>query len=145
MSTKPKRHTGSVAAPYAAVRDLVLANRMLAHEGVLDAFGHVSARHPVNPARYLISRAVAPALVQGEDILALDLDGNPIGATAATLYLERFLHGEIYRRRPDVQAIVHSHSPATIPFGVTRMKLRPICHMSGFLERMRRYSTSATT
>ena len=71
--------------------------------------------------------------MQGEDILALDLDSNPIGATAATLYLERHLHGEIYRRRPDVQAIVHSHSPTTIPFGVTRMKLRPICHMSGFL------------
>jgi ribulose-5-phosphate 4-epimerase/fuculose-1-phosphate aldolase len=133
MSTKPKRHTGSAAAPYAAVRDLVLANRILANEGILDAFGHVSARHPVNPGRYLISRSLAPALVQGEDILALDLDSNPVGETTAALYLERYIHGEIYRRRPDVQAIVHSHSPTTIPFGVTRVKLQPICHMSGFL------------
>ena len=133
MNTIPRRHTGSAAAPYAAARDLVLANRILANEGVLDAFGHVSARHPVNPTRYLISRSQAPALVQGEDILVLDLDSNPIGETTTALYLERYIHGEIYRRRPDVQAIVHSHSPTTIPFGVTRVKLRPISHMGGFL------------
>lgn len=133
MITTPKKHAGTAAAPYAAVRDLVLANRILANEGILDAFGHVSARHPLNAALYLISRSLAPALVQGEDILVLDLDSNPVGATAATLYLERYIHGEIYRRRPEVQAIVHSHSPTTIPFGATRVKLRPICHMSGFL------------
>ena len=115
MSTAPRKHAGSAAAPYAAVRDLVLANRILAHEGIVDAFGHVSARHPVNPGRYLISRSLAPELVQGEDILALDLDSNPVGVTNAALYLERFIHGEIYRRRPDVHAIVHSHSPTTIP------------------------------
>jgi ribulose-5-phosphate 4-epimerase/fuculose-1-phosphate aldolase len=133
MSTTPRKHAGSAAAPYAAVRDLVLANRILANEGILDAFGHVSIRHPVNPARYMISRSLAPALVQGEDIVVLDLDSNPVGVTTATLYLERYIHGEIYRRRPDVQAIVHSHSPTTIPFGVTHVKLRPIFHMSGFL------------
>lgn len=133
MSTTPRKHPGSVAAPYAALRDLVLANRILASEGILDAFGHVSARHPVNPAHYLISRSLAPALVQGEDIVVLDMDSNPVGENTATLFLERYIHGEIYRRRPDVQAIVHSHSPTTIPFGVTRVKMRPICHMSGFL------------
>ena len=133
MSTTPRKHPGSAAAPYAAVRDLVVANRILANEGILDAFGHVSARHPVNAARYLISRSLAPSLVQGEDIMVLDLDSNPVGESSATLYLERFIHGEIYRRRPDVQAIVHSHSPTTIPFGVTRVKMRPICHMGGFL------------
>ena len=135
MSTAPRKHAGSAAAPYAAVRDLVLANRILAHEGIVDAFGHVSARHPVNPGRYLISRSLAPELVQGEDILALDLDSNPVGVTNAALYLERFIHGEIYRRRPDVHAIVHSHSPTTIPFGITGVKLRPVFHMSGFLGK----------
>ena len=135
MSTAPRKHSGSAAAPYAAVRDLVVANRILAHEGIVDAFGHVSARHPVNPMRYLISRSLAPELVQGEDILVLDLDSNPVTATTASLYLERYIHGEIYRRRPDVQAIVHSHSPTTIPFGVTRVKLRPIFHMGGFLGK----------
>lgn len=133
MSTTPRKHPGSAAAPYAAVRDLVVANRILANEGILDAFGHVSARHPVNAARYLISRSLAPSLVQGEDIMVLDLDSNPVGESSAALYLERFIHGEIYRRRPEVQAIVHSHSPTTIPFGVTRVKMRPVCHMSGFL------------
>lgn len=132
MSTTPKKHAGA-AAPYAAVRDLVLANRILANEGILDGFGHVSVRHPVNPARYLISRSLAPSLVQGEDIVILDLDSNPVGETTATLYLERYIHGEIYRRRPDVHAVVHSHSPTTIPFGVTRVKMRPVCHMGSFL------------
>ena len=130
----PRKPIVDAAAPYAAVRDLVLANKILANEGIVDAFGHVSARHPVNPSRYLISRSLAPSLVQGEDIVVLDLDSNPIGDTKVALFLERFIHGEIYRRRPDVQAIVHSHSPTTIPFGVTSVKLRPICHMSGFLE-----------
>ncbi|MEP6702801.1 MAG: class II aldolase/adducin family protein [Betaproteobacteria bacterium] len=130
----PRKPVGDAAAPYAAVRDLVLASRVLANEGILDAYGHVSTRHPVNPSRYLISRSLAPSLVQGDDVLVLDLDSIPVTATTHALFLERYIHGEIYRRRPDVQAIVHSHSPTTIPFGVTGVKLRPICHMSGFLE-----------
>ena len=133
VSNVPRKHTGSAAAPYAAVRDLVLANRILAHEGILDAFGHVSIRHPVNSARYLISRSVAPALVQGDDIVALDMDSNPLGEAPGPLYIERFIHGEIYRRRDDVNAIVHSHSPTTLPFGVSRVKMRPVSHMSGFI------------
>jgi ribulose-5-phosphate 4-epimerase/fuculose-1-phosphate aldolase len=133
MPTGSRKQAAAVAAPYAAVRDLVLANRILAHEGILDAFGHVSIRHPVNPQHYLISRQVAPALVQGDDIVALDMDSNPVGEATGSLYIERFIHGEIYRRRPDVHAIVHSHSPTTLPFGATRIKIRPISHMSGFL------------
>lgn len=134
MSTAPRKKAVIAAPPYAAVRDLVVANRILANEGILDGFGHVSIRHPVNPGHYLISRSLAPSLVQGEDIVVLDLDSNPVGETTAALYLERFIHGEIYRLRPDVHAVVHSHSPTTIPFGVTRVKMRPICHMGGFLS-----------
>ena len=130
----PRKPVADTAAPYAAVRDLVLASRVLANEGVLDAFGHVSARHPANPTRYMISRQVAPGLVQGEDIVVLDLDSNPVGEVTGGLFIERYIHGEIYRRRPDVHAIVHSHSPTTIPFGITNTKLRPVCHMSGFLD-----------
>ena len=115
------------------MRDLVLANRILAHEGILDAFGHASIRHPVNPQHYLISRSVAPALVRGDDIVALDMDSNPVGDVGGPLYIERYIHGEIYRRRADVNAIVHSHSPTTLPFGVTRVKMRPVSHMSGFI------------
>lgn len=135
MPTSPKKQpaTAAVAAPYAAVRDLVLANRILAHEGILDAFGHVSIRHPVNAQHYLLSRSVAPALVQGDDIVALDMDSNPVGDAGGPLYIERFIHGEIYRRRPDVHAIVHSHSPTILPFAVTRVKMRPVSHMSGFI------------
>ena len=130
----PRKPAGDVAAPYAAVRDLGLANRILANEGIFDAFGHVSMRHPVNRERYLLARQVAPLLVQGEDVLVMDLDSVPVGETSVALFIERFIHGEIYKRRPDVQAIVHSHSPTTIPFGVTSVKLRPLSHMSGFLE-----------
>lgn len=135
MPTLPRKQpaTATVAAPYAAVRDLVLANRILAHEGILDAFGHVSIRHPVNGQHYLLSRQVAPALVQGDDIVALDMDSNPVSEESRQLYIERFIHGEIYRRRPDVHAIVHSHSPTTLPFGVSRVKMRPVSHMSGFI------------
>ncbi|MEO8134877.1 MAG: class II aldolase/adducin family protein [Betaproteobacteria bacterium] len=123
----------SAAALDLAVRELVMANRILAREGILDGFGHVSVRHPANAGHYLISRQLAPALVQREDVVVLDLDSNPVGESRVSLFLERFIHGEIYRRRPDVHAVVHSHSPTTIPFGITKVKLRPLYHMSGFL------------
>ena len=128
-----RKNAASAAAPYAVVRDLVLANRILAHEGILDAFGHVSIRHPVNFQHYLLSRSVAPSLVQGDDIVALDMDSNPVSEESRQLYIERFIHGEIYRRRPDVHAIVHSHSPTTLPFSISRVKMRPVSHMSGFI------------
>ncbi len=116
------------------IEDLVVANRVLVKEGVLDAFGHVSIRHPDDPARYLLGRNLAPALVTAADIVEYDLDSNPIGAPASFAHFhERFIHGEIYRARPDVHAVVHSHSPNVIPFGVTGHPLRALYHMSSFL------------
>lgn len=133
MNTTTQGRSDPATVLDAAVRELVMANRILAHEGILDGFGHVSVRHPASAAHYLISRQLAPALVRQEDVLILDLDSNPVDDSKPSLFLERFIHGEIYRRRPDVNAIVHSHSPTTIPFGITRTKLRPLYHMTGFL------------
>ena len=121
-------------APGAELVDkLVVANRILYRQGVVDGFGHVSARHDKSPAHFLLARNMAPALVRRDDIITFDLDGAALDAEGRRVYLERFIHGEIYRARPDVQAIVHSHSPSVIPFGVTGQPLRPIYHMSGFL------------
>jgi ribulose-5-phosphate 4-epimerase/fuculose-1-phosphate aldolase len=115
--------------------DLVAANRILVKEGVLDAYGHVSIRHPERRERYLLSRNLAPALTTAADIVEYDLDSNPIGAPANfTHFFERFIHGEVYRARPDVNAVVHSHSPTVIPFGVTGRPLQPLYHMSSFLH-----------
>jgi ribulose-5-phosphate 4-epimerase/fuculose-1-phosphate aldolase len=113
--------------------DLVAANRILYNQGVLDGFGHVSVRHDKDPNRYLLARSMAPALVTTEDIIEYDLDSVPIGANGRTSNVERFIHGEIYKRRPDVTAIVHTHSPAVIPFADTGVKLRPMNHIAGFL------------
>ncbi len=115
------------------IEDLVSANHILAAEGVVDAYGHVSARHDRNPGRYLLSRDLAPALVTGEDILEYDLDSNPIDAKGRSHYLERFIHGEIYRARPDVRAVVHNHSPAVIPFSLSKVPLQPVFHMAAFV------------
>jgi HCOMODA/2-hydroxy-3-carboxy-muconic semialdehyde decarboxylase len=118
------------------IEDLVTANHILYNEGVVDGFGHVSVRHPTRPDRFLLSRSIAPGTVKAEDIMEFDLDGNPVDASGTSgrkPYLERFIHSEVYRVRADVQAVVHNHSPAVIPFGVTNSKLRPISHMSGFL------------
>ncbi len=117
----------------ALIDDLVLANHILVNQGVLDGFGHISVRDPANPQRFFIARSMAPALVQADDILACDLDSNVIDERGRKTYLERFIHGEIFKLRPDVNAVIHSHSPSVIPFGVTGARLRPICHMSGFL------------
>lgn len=113
--------------------DLVSANHILYREGVLDGFGHVSVRDPRDPRRFLLARSMAPALVGADDIMEFDLDSRPVDARGRRPYLETFIHGEIYRARPDVQSVVHSHSPAVIPFGVTGAALRPLYHMSGFL------------
>jgi HCOMODA/2-hydroxy-3-carboxy-muconic semialdehyde decarboxylase len=117
------------------IDDLVAANRALARLSVLDAFGHVSVRDPRNPQRYLISRSIAPETVAAADILTLDLDSQIVDPRdeAKPLYRERFIHGEIYKARPDVHAIVHSHSPTVVPFTVTRARLRPLLHNAGFL------------
>ena len=116
------------------VQDLVDANRILYNEGVLDAFGHVSARHDKRSDRFLLAGNVAPALVEPGDIIEFDFDGSPVADTDRRLYVERFLHAEIYRARPDVMAIAHSHSAAVLPFSVSQhTRLKPVCHMSGFL------------
>ena len=121
------------AAASELVDKLVVANRILYRQGVVDGFGHVSARHDQSPRHFLLARNMAPGLVRRDDIITFDLDGMALDAEGRRVYLERFIHGEIYRARPDVQAIVHSHSPSVIPFGVTGQPLRPIYHMSGFL------------
>ena len=117
----------------ALIEDLVAANRILFDQGVVDGFGHVSARHDKDPNRFLLSRSMAPALVTAADIMEFDLDGTPVDPQGRAVYLERFIHGEIYRLRPDVGSVVHSHSPAVIPFGVSHVPLKPIYHMSSFL------------
>src|SRR6266550_520774 len=118
----------------AVIEDLVDANRILYHLGVVDGFGHVSARHPGDPSRFLISRSMAPALVTAADLMAIHLDGRPVSENAPTPYLERFIHGEIYRARSDVVAIVHSHSAAVIPFSIVPgATLMPVSHMGGFI------------
>jgi len=121
------------AADSALVDRLVLANRILYRQGVVDGFGHVSARHDRSAGHFLLARNMAPGLVRREDIVTFDLDGVAVDAAGRRVYLERFIHGEIYRARADVHAIVHSHSPSVIPFGVTGRSLRPVFHMSGFL------------
>jgi ribulose-5-phosphate 4-epimerase/fuculose-1-phosphate aldolase len=115
------------------VDKLVVANRILYAQGVVDGFGHVSVRHDQSPGHFLLARNMAPGLVRRDDIMTFDLEGAALDAAGRRVYLERFIHGELYRARPDVQAIVHSHSPSVIPLGVTRQALRPVFHMSGFL------------
>lgn len=119
----------------AQVADLVLADHILAHEGVLDAWGHVSVRDARNPNHFLMSRAVPPALVTAADIVEYDLDSKPVHPVTQASYLERFIHGEIYKSRPDVMAVVHSHAVEVIPFTVTDVPLRPLIHMAGFMPQ----------
>jgi ribulose-5-phosphate 4-epimerase/fuculose-1-phosphate aldolase len=126
---------GGVATLDELVRDLVVANRVLAQQGVLDGFGHVSVRDPTDAGRYLISRSLAPELVSPEDVMVFDLDSKAVGGDARQPYLERFIHGEVYRARPEVQAVVHSHAPPVIPFAASSVGLRPVYHMSSFLAR----------
>ena len=117
----------------ALIADLVTANHVLAQQGVLDAYGHVSVRHPNNPNRYLLSRSRAPILVMADDIMEYDLDSNPVDAKGRRSVLERFIHGEVYKTRPDVSAVIHSHSPTVVPFSVTQTPLRPVIHVASFL------------
>jgi ribulose-5-phosphate 4-epimerase/fuculose-1-phosphate aldolase len=110
------------------VRDLVIANRILAHEGVLDAYGHVSVRHPTKPDRYLLSCSRAPELVEQADIGEYHLSGESVVKDERKPYLERFIHGAIYESRPDVVAVIHSHAEDTLHFGLTKEPLRPVIH-----------------
>src|SRR6059036_1692510 len=116
----------------AAIRDLVVANRILANEDVVDAYGHVSVRHPAHAARYLLARSLSPELVERDDIMEFELDGTPVGDSRQP-YLERFIHGAIYEARPDVQAVVHAHAEAVLPFTISATPLRPVVHMASFI------------
>jgi HCOMODA/2-hydroxy-3-carboxy-muconic semialdehyde decarboxylase len=111
-----------------SLRDLVTANRILAHEGVVDAFGHISVRTPGNPDRFILSRSRSPEFVTLDDLLEFDLDGEPIDPDGPTPYAERYIHAAIYAARPDVQSVVHNHAYDVLPFGVTGVPLRPIFH-----------------
>src|ERR671932_1864295 len=115
------------------LEDLVAAYRILAEYGVIDAYGHVSIRSPANSQRYFIARSLAPEIVQVEDIMEYDLDSNPLDARGRESVRERFIHGEVYKARPDVMAVVHNHSPSVIPFSVTGVPMRPIYPMASFI------------
>jgi ribulose-5-phosphate 4-epimerase/fuculose-1-phosphate aldolase len=117
----------------ALLEDIVIGSRVLADFGVLDGFGHVSARHPTNPNHFLMARSLAPALVTADDIMEFDLDGNAIDARGRSVFLERFIHSEIYKARPDVMSVVHTHSAGVIPFSVTKVPLRAMFHNPSFL------------
>lgn len=115
------------------IADIVTANRILAAEGVLDGMGHVSLRHPQRPDRYYLARSIAPELVGGADVLEYDLDSRPIDDRGRASYRERYIHGEIYRARPDVRAVVHCHTPSLIPFASSNVPMRAMYHMAAFV------------
>ncbi|HTS39784.1 MAG TPA: class II aldolase/adducin family protein [Xanthobacteraceae bacterium] len=111
------------------IEELVTANRILAHEDIVDSFGHVSARHPERKDRFLLSRARAPERIEAADIMEFTLEGDAVDARGRKPYLERFIHGALFEARPEINCVVHNHSPSTIPFGVTGKKMRPLLHM----------------
>lgn len=136
-SLLPAQNPSTSARPstgvFAVIEDLVTANHILANEGVLDGYGHVSMRNPVNPNHYFLARAGAPGLVTAADIVEYDLDSNAVQNTAVTGYTERFIHGEIYKARPEIMAVVHCHCSEVIPFADTGVPLQPMHHMGWFI------------
>ena len=118
----------------ALLDDLVAANRVLAGLGVVDGFGHISVRHPAHPDRYFLSRSLAPEQVTRDDLMLFDLASVPQNGDTRAPYLERFIHGAIYARRPEVTSVVHSHAAAVVPFAASTVRLKPIYHMSSFLH-----------
>ena len=116
-----------------AVDDLLAANKILSNEGVIDAFGHVSCRHPARAEHFLMSRARAPALVTAEDLMEFDATGAPVNRRGRHPYVERFIHAAIYEARPDLRSVVHDHSHEIIPFGVSTVPLRPVSHIGGLI------------
>jgi HCOMODA/2-hydroxy-3-carboxy-muconic semialdehyde decarboxylase len=116
------------------IQDLVIANRILAKEEVVDAYGHISLRHPDNPKHFFLSRSVSPELVERDDIVELGLDGQPVRDEKRALYLERFIHAAIYEARPDIHAVVHAHAEDILPFGIAQATpLRPVIHSGSFI------------
>lgn len=133
--TTPATPASGGPVPEALLKDLAAASRILVAQGVVDGFGHVSLRHPTAPNRFLMSRSLAPALVTSEDIIEYDLDSQPCNANGRSSFLERFIHSEIYKARPDINSIVHSHSPSVIPFGLVRLKMQAMFHNAAFLAQ----------
>ena len=131
MNSNTPKSGGPVAPERLA--DLAAASRILVAQGVVDGFGHVSLRHPGAPDRYLMARSIAPALVTPDDLIEYDLDSNPCNANGRGSFLERFIHGEIYKARPDVMSVVHSHSPSVVPFGLVNAPMRAMFHNAAFL------------
>ena len=119
--------------------ELAIANHILFDQGVVDGFGHVSLRNPERPDHFFLARNMAPSLVEAADILEYDVESEPVNAAGRRSYLERFIHGEVYRNRKDVMSVVHTHSPAVIPFSVSTVPLRAIFHMGGFLRDVKNY------
>src|SRR5579862_7722797 len=115
---------------------LALANRIIAHEGVLDGFGHVSIRHPDRPDRYLLARSRSPELIEPSDILEFTLDSEPVKPPKGDMYGERVIHGCIYQARPDVNAVCHHHSPSVLPFCITGAKFEPVFHMGAVMGQV---------
>jgi len=118
-----------------SIADLVTANHILAYEGVVDAFGHVSVRHPLNPESFLLSRSCAPELVQSEDILEFHLDGTPVDLKGLSPYAERFIHGAAYEKNPNIHAVIHNHAEDLIPFSITEAKLGACCHVASSIGK----------
>ena len=132
--TVPDTGGSSSGGASALIEDLVAANHILFDQGVVDAFGHISVRHETRPDRFLLARNMAPGSVTAADIIEFTLDGDPVDANGRKIYLERFIHGEIYRRRPDVMSVVHSHSHAIVPLSVVKgARLQALFHMAGFI------------
>src|SRR5450432_2712539 len=119
----------------ARIEDLITASRILANEGILDSFGHATARSATDPGHFFMPRAMPPALVTRADIVELDLDCKPVTANAPRLNGERYIHCEAYKARPDVQSVIHTHDLAVIPFGLTNTPLRPVLAQAGFLPK----------
>jgi HCOMODA/2-hydroxy-3-carboxy-muconic semialdehyde decarboxylase len=125
--------------------ELALANRIIAHEGVLDGFGHVSVRHPDRPDRYLLARSRSPELIEPSDLLEFTLDSEPVVPPKGDMYGERVIHGCIYQARPDVNAVCHHHSQSVLPFCVTGVALEPVFHMGPVMAKWCRSGTAATS
>jgi len=119
-----------MTVPEQALRDLVIGNRILAHQNVVDGYGHISIRHPSNPEHFLLSRSRSPELVVEADIMEFTLDGKVVGDDRRPPYLERFIHGALYEARPDVNAVVHSHAEETLPFSITDVPMKPVIHLA---------------
>jgi ribulose-5-phosphate 4-epimerase/fuculose-1-phosphate aldolase len=117
------------------LRDLVVGNRVLSHEGVVDAYGHISARDPESRDRFFLSRSLAPEFVDFKDIIEFTLEGEPAQAETRPLYIERFIHSSIYRERPEAMAVVHAHAEDVLPFGISSQPLVPVIHSGAFIGR----------